>query len=118
MTTQSLSVSERTSDEHAVLEVFDLRIDLSARYVERAGQVIHLTPREYELLAYLAARKGQVVSRRSLREYVFGTTDPDSSNVVEVYVRTLRRKVDRDHDLKLIQTRRGYGYFLKSPGID
>jgi len=100
--------------ETHVLELFDLRIDLLLRTVERGGRSITLTPREFGVLEYLAAQKGKVVSRRSILDQVFGITDFHSSNVVDVYIRTLRQKIDRDHSIKLIETRRGYGYLLRN----
>jgi DNA-binding response OmpR family regulator len=103
--------------ETHVLELFDLRIDLLLRTVERAGRSIMLTPREFGVLEYLATQRGKVVSRRSILDQVFGITDFHSSNVVDVYIRTLRQKIDRDHGIKLIETRRGYGYLLRSDGL-
>lgn len=100
--------------ETHVLEVFDLRIDLLLRTVERAGQLITLTPREFGLLEFLATQPGKVVSRRLILDHVFGITDFLSSNVVDVYIRTLRKKIDQDHSNKLIETRRGYGYLLRN----
>jgi len=103
--------------EAHVLELFDLRIDLLLRTVERAGRSITLTPREFGVLEYLATQPGKVVSRRSILDRVFGITEFHSSNVVDVYIRTLRQKIDRDHSNKLIETRRGYGYLLRNESL-
>jgi DNA-binding response OmpR family regulator len=90
----------------------DLEIDLVSRSVKRAGKQIHLTAREFMLLQYLAQREGQVVSRSEISKHLYGQDDEASSNVVDVYIGYLRKKLDQDHDVKLIHTRRGQGYVL------
>ena len=82
------------------------------RVVRRAGKSVELTAREYALLEYLAHREGQVVTRTDIREQLYGHDDPTTSNVVDVYIGYLRNKIDRDHPVKLIHTRRGLGYVL------
>ena len=96
----------------ATLAVADLEIDTVAKTVKRAGRAVELTAREYALLEYLAHREGQVVSRTDIWEQLYGHDDPTSSNVVDVYIGYLRNKIDRDHPVKLIHTRRGLGYVL------
>jgi len=102
------------------LIVADLRIDTRARRVERAGRSIDLTAKEYALLEYLARRSGEVVGRADIAEHVWDESFDPFSNLIEVYVQRLRRKVDEGHDAKLIRTRRGEGYLLavESPGSD
>ncbi len=102
------------------LIVADLRIDTRARRVERAGRSIDLTAKEYALLEYLARRAGEVVGRADIAEHVWDESFDPFSNLIEVYVQRLRRKVDEGHDAKLIRTRRGEGYLLavESPGSD
>ena len=92
--------------------VGDLEIDVVSRSVTRAGKPIHLTAREFMLLHYLATRQGQVVSRTEISRHLYGQDDEASSNVVDVYIGYLRNKIDRDFPVKLIHTRRGYGYML------
>jgi DNA-binding response OmpR family regulator len=98
----------------AVLTVGDLAIDTGARRVERAGRVIQLTTKEYALIEYLARRAGDVVTRSEIAEHVWDDSYDPLSNLIEVYVQRLRRKVDDPFPHKLIQTRRGAGYALSA----
>jgi DNA-binding response OmpR family regulator len=96
----------------ATLRVADLEIDTSRKLARRGGRTIDLSAREYALLEYLAHRKGQVVSRTDIWEHLYDQHDEATSNVVDVYIGYLRSKIDKDFDMKLIQTRRGQGYVL------
>jgi DNA-binding response OmpR family regulator len=96
-----------------VLRAYDLSIDTAARTVRRAGQPIHLTPREYALLEFLAFHRGKVVTRTMIWEHLYDEHDESTSNVVDVYIRYLRNKIDRGFDPPLILTRRGEGYLLR-----
>jgi len=96
----------------AVLTVEDLMVDTRARRVERGGRPIQLTSKEYALLEYLMRRQGEVVGRADIAEHVWDDSFDPMSNLIEVYIQRLRRKVDDGHPLKLIQTRRGAGYAL------
>ena len=96
-----------------VLRIFDLEIDTMARIVRRAGCEIHLTPREYALLHLLAFHRGQVVTRSLIRHHLYDEGDEITSNVVDVYIRYLRAKIDKGFSPPLIQTRRGVGYLLR-----
>ena len=95
-----------------VLDVDDLTIDTRARRVERAGRTIPLTTKEYSLLEYLARRRGDVVGRADIGEHVWDDSFDPMSNLIEVYIQRLRRKVDDGHPVKLIHTHRGSGYTL------
>jgi two-component system, OmpR family, copper resistance phosphate regulon response regulator CusR len=95
-----------------VLSVRDLVIDTRARRVERAGRTVQLTTKEYSLLEYLAKRHGEVVGRADIAEHVWDDSFDPMSNLIEVYIQRLRRKVDDGHEVKLIHTRRGAGYTL------
>ena len=96
-----------------VLRCYDLEIDTAARTVRRAGQVIHLTPREYALLEFLAFHRGKVVTRSMIWEHLYDEYDENTSNVVDVYIRYLRNKIDKSFDPPLILTRWGEGYILR-----
>ena len=98
----------------AVLAVEDLVVDTRARRVERGGQPIALTAKEYTLLAYLMRRRGEVVGRAEIAEHVWDDSYDPISNLIEVYIQRLRRKIDDGHEPKLIQTRRGAGYALEA----
>ena len=96
-----------------ILRVLDLEIDTSARTVKRGGQTIHLTPREYALLEFLAFHRGRVVSRSMIWEHLYDEHDENTSNVVDVYSRYLRNKIDKGYEPPLIMTRWGEGYLLR-----
>jgi two-component system copper resistance phosphate regulon response regulator CusR len=96
------------------IEIADLTIDTRARSVARGGRSISLTAREYALLEYLVRRQGEVASRAEISEHVWDASFDLFSNLIEVYVQRLRRKIDEGHTLKLIRTRRGEGYMITS----
>jgi two-component system copper resistance phosphate regulon response regulator CusR len=95
-----------------VLAVDDLTIDPRARRVERAGRAIQLTTKEYALLEYMARRRGEVVGRADIAEHVWDDSFDPMSNLIEVYIQRLRRKIDDGQAVRLIHTRRGAGYTL------
>lgn len=97
---------------HNVIEIADLKIDTTARRVERGGHIIALSAREYALIEYLASRRGETVMRAEIVEHVYDFASAPTSNVVDVYVGYLRRKIDREGQAKLIHTRRGIGYWI------
>jgi DNA-binding response OmpR family regulator len=99
----------------SVIRIADLEVDTGARVVKRGGTTVLLSAREYALLEYLALRRDQVVTRAEIWEHVYDFASDPSSNVVDVYIGYLRRKIDQDHEPKLIQTRRGQGYLLGAP---
>ncbi len=105
----------RYDQRNPVIEAGPLRIDSTQRRVTRDGQPLHLTPREYHLLELLARRGGEVVSRQEIQECIYEFEDEMTSNVVEVYVSYLRRKLDRPEQPSLIETVRGHGYRLVMP---
>jgi DNA-binding response OmpR family regulator len=96
----------------SVISIGDLEIDTIGRGVKRAGTPIVLSAREYALLEYLALRREQVVTRAEIWQHVYDFASDPSSNVVDVYIGYLRRKLDDPFERKLIQTRRGQGYLL------
>jgi two-component system copper resistance phosphate regulon response regulator CusR len=96
----------------SVLSFHDLTVDTRARRVERAGRAIALTTKEYALLEYLLRRQGEVVGRADIAEHVWDDSFDPMSNLIEVYIQRLRRKIDDAHPVKLIHTRRGAGYSL------
>jgi DNA-binding response OmpR family regulator len=96
-----------------LVRILDLEIDTAARAVKRAGQTIHLTPREFALLEFLAFHRGKVVTRSMIWEHLYDEQDENTSNVVDVYIRYLRNKIDKGFEPPLIQTRWGEGYMLR-----
>lgn len=100
------------------VEIADLSIDMRAQRVRRGARQIELTAKEYALLEYLVRRAGEVVSRAEIAEHVWEENFDPFSNLIEVYVQRLRRKIDESHALKLLRTRRGEGYMLTSAKED
>lgn len=103
---------------NAELKVADLTIDTRSRNAVRAGREVQLTTKEFALLEYLARRQGQVVTRTDIAEHVWDDSFDPESNLIEVYIQRLRRKIDDGHEVKLIHTRRGAGYTLAIERID
>ncbi|MES2309713.1 MAG: response regulator transcription factor [Verrucomicrobiota bacterium] len=93
-----------------ILKIADLEIDRMAHQVRRNTQTIKLTSKEYSLLEYLALNKGRVLSRTMIIEHVWDQSFEGFTNIVDVYVRQLREKIDENHSLKLIKTVRNVGY--------
>lgn len=102
---------EQTGSEQ--LRFADLTLDLSTRQVIRQERVIDLTMKEFELLKYLMENSREVLTREQILENVWGYDFMGESNVIEVYVRYLRLKIEKDGDKRLIQTVRGVGYVLR-----
>ena len=91
----------------------ELVIDQATREVRRAGELIELTPKEYTVLEYLARHQGRVMSRTLITEYAWGYHFDPGTNIVDVVINHLRKKIDAKHERKLITTVRGVGYVLK-----
>jgi DNA-binding response OmpR family regulator len=96
------------------LRVADLELDTVRRTVRRAGRTVDLKPKEYALLEFLASHPGEVVTRTMISEHVWDMNFDSFSNVIDVYIRYLRRKIDEPYGKKLIHTRRGVGYVLSA----
>ena len=100
------------SQKNPCINIKDLRIDLASQRVWRGEEEIQFTPREYALLEYLAMRAGQTVSRTDIWEHVYEFKSTASSNVVDVYIGYLRKKIEQPGKPSLIRTIRGRGYSL------
>lgn len=96
-----------------IIGVADLTMDTSTRRVCRAGQDIELTAKEYAILECLLRSAGSVLSRGQIQEHVWDFSYEGASNMIDVYINNLRRKIDKGHDVKLIQTVRGMGYTIR-----
>ena len=96
----------------SVLRVADLEVDRLSQQARRAGRRIELTAKEYSLLEYLTANTGRVLSRTMIIDHVWDQSFDGATNIVDVYVRHLRNKVDDGHEQKLIRTVRGVGYVI------
>jgi len=97
-------------DRQNVLRVADLEVDRLSQQVRRASRRVELTAKEYALLEYLMANAGRVLSRTMIIDHVWDQSFDGATNIVDVYVRHLRTKVDDGHDRRLIRTVRGVGY--------
>jgi len=95
------------------LQVADLVLDQATREVRRSGEAIDLTPKEYTVLEYLMRHAGRVMSRTLITEYAWGYHFDPGTNIVDVVINHLRKKVDAKHTRKLISTVRGVGYMIK-----
>ncbi len=100
-----------------VLKLADLEIDRLSHQVRRAGKRVELSPKEYSLLEYLLLNAGRVVSRSMIIDRVWDQSFEGFTNIVDVYVRQLRRKIDEGYDPKLIRTVRGLGYSIDPENI-
>lgn len=98
-----------------LIRLADLEIDTSRRIVRRAGKTVELTAREYAVLEYLAHRAEQPVTRNAIREHVYDFNGEPDSNVIDVYIASLRKKLEQDGMPRLLHTRRGIGYVLGEP---
>ena len=98
------------------LQVSDLKIDTANREVKRNGRLIDLSPREYAVLEYLMRHPDQVLTRTQICEHVWNFDFYNESNVIDVYIGYLRRKIDKESDIPLLHTVRGVGYRLSAGG--
>ena len=101
--------------KETVLRVEDLELDLASRTAKRSGQDLGLRPREFEVLSYLLRNQGQVVSRAMLLQQVWDLHFDPTTNIIDVYVGRVRRKVDPQHTYPLIHTVSGVGFCLRAP---
>ncbi len=102
--------------EETQLNCADLELDLIARSAKRSGRAIDLLPREYQMLEYLLRRKGRVVTRTMMLEGMWEYHFDPQTNVIDVHISRLRKKVDPDGERPLIQTIRGSGYMISANG--
>ena len=96
------------------LRVGDLELDQATRDVQRAGELIELTPKEFAVLEYLMRHAGRVMSRTLITEYAWGYHFDPGTNIVDVVINHLRKKIDAKSDKKLITTVRGVGYMIRA----
>ena len=110
-----LKRSQPESEDRTIttLRIADLELNTEAKSVLRSGHSIDLTPKELALLEYLIRNQGRIISKSEISEKVWDQNAEGSTNVVEVYINFLRKKIDRDYEPKLIHTKSGLGYILK-----
>ncbi|MCX7594643.1 MAG: response regulator transcription factor, partial [Fischerella sp.] len=100
--------------QDTILRVGDLEMDVATREVRRAGKSINLSPREFTLLEYLMRHPRQVLTRSQITEHTWNFDFYENSNVIDVYIGYLRRKIDKGFDKPLLHTVRGVGYCLSA----
>jgi two-component system, OmpR family, response regulator len=113
---EALGRRSDTIAKETILRVGDLAIDLISRSASRRGKEIQLLPKEFQLLEYLVRNEGRTVSRAMLLQHVWDLHFDPSTNIIDVYVGRLRRKLDDQQAYPLIHTVRGVGYCLRAPG--
>jgi two-component system, OmpR family, copper resistance phosphate regulon response regulator CusR len=112
----ALRISDLRNPEEQLsqtLKIADLELNVATKQVVRAGKSIELTAKEFALLEYFLLNRGRVVSKMDLAEHVWHLNFDPGTNVVEVYINYLRKKIDRDFTVKIIHTRPGLGYIMK-----
>jgi DNA-binding response OmpR family regulator len=108
-------VRRKSSVKEAVIRIDDLEINTASHEVKRGGRAITLSSREYSMLEYMAYNKDTVLSRSAILEHVYSEEVDLDSNIVDVYINYLRKKLDSGSERKLIHTVRGAGYILRDP---
>lgn len=107
-------ITRKRAGKHTNVYKFeDLTVDSGAKTVERSGEMIDLSAKEFALLELLIMNKGMVLSRETIEEHLWDYEYEGASNMVDVYIRYLRKKIDENHARKLIQTVRGQGYVMR-----
>jgi DNA-binding response OmpR family regulator len=109
---KALNRRNRESIVNPVLTVLDLELDSIARKVKRGDKEINLTATEYKILELLLSNKGKVFDRITIAEKIWGFSFSSGTNVIDVHINSLRKKIDKDFPQKLIHTRKGFGYLL------
>lgn len=110
-----VALRSKTEVEDETLQIADLQVNETTHEVRRGEKTVELTAKEFSLLVYLMTNKRQVLNREQLLEGVWGYDYYGDTNIVDVYIRYLRNKMDKGHEPKLIHTVRGVGYVLKDP---
>jgi DNA-binding response OmpR family regulator len=105
-------VRRKYDQKEPVIRVADVEVDTSSRAVRRGGRPVDLTLREYAIMEILARKAGRVVSREAIQEGVYDFAAELSSNVIDVYIGRLRRKLETGGGNKILHTKRGFGYML------
>ena len=102
-----------TNEENHIFKIADLVIDTHQITVSRNGELINLTPKEYKLLMILIENQGNVLSKQQIADKLWDYYIETNHNTIEVYINMLRKKIDKNHELKLIHTKIGFGYYIK-----
>ncbi len=109
------ALARRQSGRNPLLVITDLSINTVTREAHRNDQLLELSAKEYAILEYLARNPGRLITRANLEEHIWNEELQPNSNIVDVYIARIRRKLDDGHELKLLETVRGAGYRLRAP---
>ncbi|MGC4041031.1 MAG: response regulator transcription factor [Flavobacterium sp.] len=109
---------ETPQNKEEIVEIGDLVINLTEKSVSRSNETINLTPKEFKLLQILSNAGGRIVSKQQIADELWDYHIETNQNTIEVYINFLRAKIDKKHDVKLIRTKIGYGYYLKAEDDD
>jgi len=112
---RSLLRRQRTS--HTTFRLADLQLDTLTRKATRSGVIIDLTAREYSLLEYLMRNQNKLLTRQQLAKEIWGFNFDPGTNIIDVYINHLRRKIDQGHERKLLHTERGKGYYISEKDL-
>jgi DNA-binding response OmpR family regulator len=104
-----------SGDKNGQIRLADLVLDPATHFVERGGKPVELTAKEYELLEYFMRNPNRLITREMAESHIWNYDYQASSNVIDVYIRRLRRKIDDPFEVKLFETIRGAGYRLRPP---
>ncbi|MFC0180559.1 heavy metal response regulator transcription factor [Thorsellia kenyensis] len=102
-------------NEELFLQISDLTIDKLKRTVTRGGKIIHLTPKEYNLLLLLIENSSQILTRSVIASRIWDINFDSDTNIIDVAIKRLRQKIDSESEIKLIHTKRGMGYYFEAP---
>ena len=105
--------NQPVSGDVSVLKIADLEVNIETKIVTRGSEIINLTAKEFQLLEYFLRNKGRIISKVDLAEKLWNHTFDTGTNVIEVYVNFLRKKIDKNYSPKLIHTHIGMGYIMK-----
>lgn len=109
---KALNRRTREANVNPILKIHDLELDSTSRKVRRENKDINLTVTEYKILELLMSNKGKVLERFFIAEKVWGFSFNSGTNVIDVHINSLRKKIDKDFELNLIHTKKGFGYVL------
>jgi two-component system, OmpR family, copper resistance phosphate regulon response regulator CusR len=115
---KAITRRKREETVSPVLKILDLEIDSVAMIVKRDNREIKLTPTEYKILEFLVTNKGRVIDRIHIAEKIWGFSFNSGTNLIDVHINSLRRKIDKEFPQKLIHTKKGFGYFLSDEPQD
>ncbi len=103
-------VRRKNGESSNIIRVFDLSVDINKKQVKRGSKLIDLTAKEYQVLEYLLRNKNQILTRENIRDGVWPYDSSAESNVIDVLIKNIRKKIDMENSNKLITTKRGLGY--------